>query len=154
LVWHFNGCSSIDIQSTPILLRFSAHPYIPLPIGVAQYTTVIGFSRLDYHRCCLSSLGSCPRSCSWMVQHTRGPVKPITSLHIFYFLGSCVLHFPTNVFHCPCLTGSPPSSQYWMLSTLVELLHSLKPCARRCWDTCCKLGVITSRTVAANQTAS
>jgi hypothetical protein len=36
-------------------------------------------------------------------------------------LGSCVLHFPTNVFRCPWLTGWPPSSQYWILfSTSVE----------------------------------
>jgi hypothetical protein len=144
LVWWFKGCSGIDIQSTLIILRFSTRPYVPLPIGVAQHTTIIGFSRLDYHRYCLSSLGSCPNSCSWRVCHTRGPVKHITSLRIFHFLGSCVLHFQTNVFHCPWLTGWPPSSQYWMLSTLVESLHSLKPCARRCRDTCLKLGVITS----------
>jgi hypothetical protein len=38
----------------------------------------------------------------------------------------------------------PPSSQYWMLSALVESFHSLKPCARRCRDTCLKLGITTS----------
>jgi hypothetical protein len=48
LVWRFKGCSGIDIQSAPIILRLSARPYVPLPIGVAQQTTVIEFSRLDY----------------------------------------------------------------------------------------------------------
>jgi hypothetical protein len=131
LVWQFKGCSHIDIQSAPILLRLSARPYVPLPIGVAQHTTVIWFSRLDYQGY-QSSLGSCPRSCSWRVRHTRGPAKPITSLRIFFFFG--VLCSPLPNQRVPLSLTHCMASQQSILNAFrsCRVLHSLKPCARRC----------------------